>query len=508
MTIIIQPKRILIREFQDSSALSRFIKMNTITDLDMYFNISKEWISLFETTWKGEPVVAIPRRFPLDLLSNFVDIGGDNIARENNTIKGDTRLIKNPYDAKDEKQQEILNFLLGRGSFSGLAKKPRRALFTETGSGKTFSTLKSIAEENHFACIVCPDEKAILTWKQEIAKFTDIKPEEVMVLKGGDRLRTLIPKKNNYKIVLASSKTFSSLIIKGEFEYIEEFFNAMNFSLLVHDESHLNIIVLFFLEMMVATKRTYYLTATPGRRIFKEAKLLMNLMPDEASTFMPPPERRFDVRLCKYHSNPTHPDHVKGINKPRAMDYITYMKKIALNPNLPYMEAYLSNLRKVLNSARKNITKKGNKIAIVCKTKLENEILYNALSDWTKKHNMSMGIFNSDIEDVDVRFEETNRDLIITTDRSFAGIINIVDLEAIVILNPITSEEHLKQIAGRIRKQPGKKSLLYIMADGSFKRAATALTNAAAAMEDITLEATRITLNPKEVIKVDISEID
>ena len=121
---------------------------------------------------------------------------------------------------------------------------------------------------------------------------------------------------------------------------------------------------------------------------------------------------------------------------------------------------------------------------------------------------MSMGIFNSDIEDVDVRFEETNRDLIITTDRSFAGIINIVDLEAIVILNPITSEEHLKQIAGRIRKQPGKKSLLYIMADGSFKRAATALTNAAAAMEDITLEATRITLNPKEVIKVDISEID
>ena len=154
MSIVLQPKRILIREFKENSALSRFIKMNTITDLDMFFNISKEWIALYETVWNGEPVVAIPRRFPIDLLENFVNIERDEIVKENNTIVGDSRKVEVKFGAKDTKQQEILDFLLGKGKYSNLAKKPRRALFSETGSGKTFSSLKSIAEESLFACSV------------------------------------------------------------------------------------------------------------------------------------------------------------------------------------------------------------------------------------------------------------------------------------------------------------------------------------------------------------------
>ena len=491
--IIIEPKRILLSEFFDDEAQGKFIKFNTISDFDMFFNLTKEWVSLYETSYKGQPVLAIPRRFPLEILSRYTDI--QDFEKNKPVIEYGSRKITNAFPAKSDEQTNIVNFLLGKENFSKIKNKPRRGLFTETGSGKTFSTLKAIAEESHFTFINCPDDKAILTWKQEMTKFTDILPEEIKVLSGRKSLDKIIADKEKYKIILGSSKTFSSLISSGDYDIIENFFNEMKFSLIAHDESHLNLTVMFIIEMVTNCKRTYYLTATPGRRLYKESKLLENMMPNDDCIYQPEPDPRFIVRECAYYSNPQLPEHTKGVNKPRSFDYLCYSKNYLLDEKKPYREPYLTDtFNRVLKAARKAITdKKLNKIAVVCKTKLENEIFYNFIKENYK--DLSIGVFNSDIEDMEERFEETHAQIIITTDKSFAGIVNIPKLEAIILIHPISSEQHLLQIAGRMRREENKRDLLYIMVDFSFNRCKKTLYNAKRVLEPYAISYERIILN-------------
>lgn len=504
MAIIEQPKRILVTEFDDDNSLSKLIRFCTVTDMNLSFTITKEWVAAFETTYKGEKVLALPKRFSKEFLCTVTNV--NDIIKDNTVWRGSTRQITNHANPKDNDQKIMLDFLLGRNKFAPIAKKGRRALFSETGSGKTYTTLKAIAEESHFAFINCPDDKAIMTWKQEIAKFTDIKEDEIGIIKGKESFKKVLKNKDKYKIVLGSSKSISAAISANNYVELEEFFHSMEFSLLIHDEAHLNIVVLFILEMIVQCKRTYYLTATPCRRLYKENKILDTLLPFESCIYQPEIIPRFTLRACKYYSNPVSPDHTKGLNKPRGFDFLAHGKYI-LHEKYPYKNIYLPLVMKVFNAAYKQITDKvNNKIAIVCKTKLENDILYDYFSQNIKHENVTMGIFNSAIEDMDERFLQTNANLIFTTDKSMAGIINIENLEAIILLNPITSESHLRQIAGRIRKKEGKKSLFYIMADCSFTRASKALTDSARAMEELCISSEKVELNSKKTITVEIDD--
>ena len=505
MTIICQPKRLLITDFDSDDALSNFIRANTITDLDMYFNVSKEWISLFETTYEGQPVIAIPRRYSLPKLNKFTNTA--EVEKVSGYSTSSTRKITCKFDPKSEEQAGMLDFLLGRNAYSDLKNKPRRGLFARTGTGKTYLSIKYIAETKLFSFINCPNDAAILTWKQEIAKFSNIKQEEIGVVQGRDSLAKLIKNKEKYKIILGSTKTFSSLIYDNEHYLITEFFEKMQFGLTIHDEAHLNIIVLFFIEMCTNTKRTFYLTATPGRRLYKEKKLLEILMPPDDCLYFQKILKKYTVRLCKYYSNPEKPDHIKGLNKPRAFDYLKYGRDYLLHKDKPYMKPYLENIfRRVILAARKALTDPNHKVAIICKTKLENELIANYLKTAFPK--LTLGVFNSDIEDMDVRFEETNAQIIVTTDKSFAGILNIMKLEAIIFIHPITSDEHLLQIVGRMRDDvKGKKYLVYLLADGSFKRCLNSLNSASEVLEPHSVDMKTIVLNEKYTVKVSIDEL-
>ena len=482
------------------ASLACFIKLNTIIDLNLFFQISKEWVCLYETFYEGHPVIAIPRNFPLDLLSDFTNIR--EYTKEKIKLDYDSRTIKIDTEPRNAEQKKMLNFLLGRGTFSNLARKPRRGMFSDTGTGKTFTSLKAISEENHFAFINCPDDKAIMTWKYEISLFTDILPEEIFVIAGASSLNKFLKSKDKYKIVLASSKTFSSLIAKNQFSEIENFFKEARFSLIIHDESHLNLSVLFYIEMITNSKRTYYLTATPGRRIFKEEKLLNNLLPSEECIYSPEIIPRFDVRICKFWSNPKSSDHLKGVIKPRGIDYLSYGKKYLFNENLPYIRFFKNSiLKKVVKASRKVLSDKNNKTAIICKTKDENYLIASMIQDLFP--DLTVGVFNSDIDNMDERFKQTDCQIIITTDKSMAGIVNIKKLESIIFLYPITSETHLVQIVGRERVEENKKNFIYILADYSLgTRIRKSIYSVKQILEPRSLSLLEVELNEKPTLDI------
>ena len=103
---------------------------------------------------------------------------------------------------------------------------------------------------------------------------------------------------------------------------------------------------------------------------------------------------------------------------------------------------------------------------------------------------------------------QTNANIILTTDKSMAGIINISNLEAIILLNPITSVAHVRQIAGRIREKEGMKSLFYVLGDGSFSRSNKALTDCMRSMEELCISSERKDMNEKISVKVTIDDSD
>jgi hypothetical protein len=496
MAIILQPKRLLITEFRDDDAFQKFLRWVTIVKTGMYFERLSEWVAAFEVMYNGEPAIAVPRRFKRDILEDIADTSEQ--IKDSYYIPASSRDVNVEAEPRSELQAEMLDFLLGRGNYSKLAKLARRALFASTGTGKTFLTLKYISIKKTLAFINCPDDKAILTWKQEAEKFTDIKPTEIFTLAGRDSLAKLLKNKEKYKLVLASSKTFSSLIIDRQFDLMQNFFDELQPGLMVHDEVHLNIIVLFYLEMMVSSKNTLYLTATPTRKMYKETKLLESLMPSEECIYDEGAKQRFDFWALTYHSNAPK-GHTKGLAKPNGFDYINYGKKIIFNPNkeLPYRDFFLDTvIRKCVNQATKMLSKPTNKIAILGRTKEDNDIIYSYLKEKYPKR--TVGLFNSDIEDIDERWKETDAQLIVSTDKSFAGIINIKDLEVIINIYPITSESHIKQIMGRIRDEPNKKSIFMQLCDGTLKKCKKSLYNETRTVEDICTEIHKVTLNPPE----------
>lgn len=474
MAIILQKKRLLITDFEDEDALKTFIKYITVTKQDMYFNETSSWAAGFESTYEGRPVMAVPRRFNTEVLNNIISEDDSETIKDNsNDIPPRYVEIGNEAEPRNDLQKDILAFLQGTGGYKSLAKKPRKALFADTGVGKTFLTLKYASLNGYFALINCPDEKAILTWQQEIAKFTDIKPEEIGYISGRESLNKLVKNRDKYKIVLGSSKTFSSLFLSKDFTIVEEFFNNMQFSLLVHDEVHLNLLVVFYLEMIASTKRTLYLTATPNRRMFKEQKILESLMPTDNCIYATEKKERFLYIEGRYYTNGEKAEY-KGIVKPNGTDYNTYSKMITFaqtkDRKAKFHDFFMSEvLLKSVKYALKQRSNPDNKVAILCKSKAENEIIFTYLKkELGDKY--TIGVFNSDIKDIDIRFKETEANIIISTDKSFAGIINIPKLEVIINLYPYSSIAHVQQIMGRIREEEAKGSIFIQLVDGSVSR--------------------------------------
>lgn len=495
MAVIIQPKRILIEEFVDDNATRKFFRFINVAKQGFYGEIVGEWSAAYEVIYNGKPHIAVPRRFNPDFLDDIISEDQEFI-KDKFITPFDRIEFKFNAKPRNDIQRDIESFLLGTGRYTKLAKGSRRALFANTGTGKTFSTLNFIHTKGIRSFILCPDEKALKTWKDEIAKFTDIQTKEIFVIKGRESLAKFLKKKDDYKIVLGSSKTFSSLFINKNFTEVEDFFNNAGIGIMIYDEVHLNLMVTFFLEMIVGSRYTLYLTATPSRRIYKENKILESLFPSESFVYTEPKEPRFEYYSLKYYSNLEKSDY-SGIFMPKGTIYSKYSQKVLFNTKNKFSKQFEEEiLPYIIKLAASKLTAKHHKIAFLCSTKEENYTIAEMIKKRFKK--LEIGMFNSDIENMEERFQQTNAKLIMSTDKSFAGIINIPDLEVIINLYPYSGESHILQMAGRLRKDPNRKSIFMQMADISCKRFANNARSSKQNFEEEILLEEELYLNDKQ----------
>jgi hypothetical protein len=495
--IIVQRNRILLSGLKEETH-SSFIKLNTIFNKKFTYGYETLWTALHEIKIDGKFFLCVPRGYTYSELKKYVEDDGE-VIKDPSHIEYREASFNLNIEPRDEIQKDILTFLHGTENYKDIKDKARRAVFADTGIGKTFITLKYISESKLFTCIMCPEDKSIKTWMQELEKFTDVKHDEIGIIKGSDSLNKIIKNKDKYKIVLVSNKTISSLFESKRFDEVYDFFNTMQFGLKVIDEVHLHLKTVFFLEMTVNLYKTFYLTATDNRRIFKENEVLKRMMPEDSCVYRQPTVKKFEFYSVEYYSNPKDRKHVRGIEKPNGFDGLLYLKYI-LNESLPYKDFYIEKvLLPSLRIAFKVIKNEPYKVAILFKSIDAGNIIVKYLQDNNCFPGKSIGVFNSTISDIHLRMLELDKDIIVSTDKSFSGMINIKGLAVIINCLPITSIAHIKQIMGRLRDEGTKRRVFIQHTDRSFKKAAGMVYREKKIVEDI--------CTSMEVIKVNTADI-
>lgn len=500
--IVIQNNRILVNDLIQDSLKDFFIK-NTIYDNGNGYSVEEKWTSVLPIVYKGEEYLAVPRLIPRKFITEITN--DDTVIHDDYFIPFEKIIINNKNKPRNEIQETLLDFLIGRNSFNTIQNKPRRGLFANTGIGKTFLTLKYICGYKFLACIFCPDERALKTWIEEILKFTDIKQEEIGIIKGRNTLVSLMKSKVKHKIFLFSNKTASSLVDTDDEKLILEFFEDKKIAIKIFDEFHLYLKTIFHMDMVLNTYRTFYLTATNKMRIYKENIVMNYMSPAEECCYQQEKEPVYDFIAVKYYTNPEEKLHIKGINKIQGFDGNIYLKYL-LNENYPYRDFYLNKvLHPTYKSALKKLKKPNeHKIAILVKSKEACNIVAEYLI--TKYPDIDLGIFNSDIVNMKDREKELDKRVIISTDKSFAGILNIYNLSVIINTIPIGSPAHIEQIVGRIRDEPNKERILYQLVDFSFQKLKNSLNREISILEPMLKSRKEILVNSAKLITVQEEE--
>jgi hypothetical protein len=471
MTIIVQRNRILVKGF-NPERVQNFVQKQKIMQRKMPIGWEEKWTSILQNVeYKGKNYWAVARQTPPKDITYFLEPEEREVVRDDYFIKPRKMSLKlrPEFKPRDALQEQLVDFLKGGGAYKDLADKPRRAMIADTGEGKTFLTIQDICRVGYVSAILCPDERAIVTWLEEFAKFCDVSEDgsEFFVVQGQDTIPRAVKNKEKIKILLVSERTISAAFQAGRGDDLVNLFEELGVGYKVIDEMHLNITSVFWTEMSIVTEKSLYLTATDKRRVRDEQRVLDQLMPADDCIFRQDPVPKFEFVEVQYYTHPAQ-EHQKGINKPSGFDALSYLKML-FNELWPYKDFFLLKvLRPSINFCLKKMDP-DNRLAIVVKS---NEVL-RTVAEWAEKEypDKTVGRFNSDIKDIDERMKEGLKDIVVTTDRSFAGIINIPKLEAIINTTPITSEAHLLQIAGRMRKEEGKKRIFMQLVDYSFKKA-------------------------------------
>jgi hypothetical protein len=502
MAIVLHRNRILVRGFKEDS-FDEFVKKNTVFAKKITFGYEELWTALAQVNYNGESYYAIPRNFPPKYLMKYLEEDEKEIIKEPEYFipRGKCNIALKPgVSARSELQLTLSDFLHGKNDFSDIKDKPRRAMFVDTGEGKTFVTISYICASKQMAGIICPDDRAITTWLEEFDKFSDIDiASEVAIVKGSASIKKIIENKSQYKLMICSAPTLSSIFKNGDAELVTKLFEELKISVKIIDEMHLKLQTIFNLEMHVVSYKTLYLTATDSRRIYGEQIILQNMTPGDECVYRQDKVEKFDFVEVQYYSNAAK-EHQKGINKPNGFDALVYLKMLT-HPDLPYFDFFCKEvLRRTVNYALKHRTAETNKIAVIVKTNEAGRAIGEYLIQ--QYPDLTVGFFNSDIKDMDERMKETDKNLIITTDKSFSGIINISCLEMIINVTPITSEAHLLQIAGRLRKEGDKKRMFIQLADFTFKKCRNMMYRERKVMDPVSVSYTKFVVG-KPTRKVD-----
>ena len=346
------------------------------------------------------------------------------------------------YLAKDERQIELLKFLLGEGKYYYTKSKSQLSCNSTTGSGKTFVTVASICFSGSRAIIITNALNWLEQWREKIMEYTPLSEKDIYMIAGVGSINKLLCRNPlDYKIFLASHSTIKSYGDKHGWDAVSELFKYLKCSMKIYDEAHLYFDNLCKIDFHTNTKKTIYLTATPERSNQDENRIYQLYFKNipSISLFDEETDPHVNYIAMHFNSHPTPADIARCKNQ-FGFDRNKYTDYLVTRPNFQYLLTILVDL----------IFANNGKALIYVGTNHAISVVYDYIISQFPFLNGNVGIYTSVMKEN--KIEQLYKKIILSTTKSCGAASDITDLRMTINLaEPFKSSVLAKQTLGRCR---------------------------------------------------------
>lgn len=351
------------------------------------------------------------------------------------------------YLPRDDVQKEALSFILAKGEYYQNAKATQLSINLPTGKGKTYVTIASMAFWRARSVVIASTVGWLEQWRNCIGEYTNLDMnKEVLIINSSVTIHKIlndIIDVSKYSIFLITHSTLNNFGTNNGWKSIGELFRKLKVFLKVYDEAHLNFDNICMVDFYTNTRKTMYLTATPGRSDNIENfiyKLYFKNVPD-INLFNPEDDPHTRYTALRYNSRPEPIEMKSCTNNVYGLDRNAYTNYIVQKET--FYEMMYIVMDKVMSLKGKVLFYIGTNEAIL--------VVKEWLEENYPEYRNDIGIYTSIIPK-EQKPDELSKTIILTTTKSAGAALDIKGLKATFILaEPFKSEIIAKQVLGRTR---------------------------------------------------------
>lgn len=394
-----------------------------------------------------DKILYLPRGMDISFCQNVLSIPTAEIiwikANEYDTYDN----IKMKYKPRDDRQKQVLRFMLGINEYEKNAYQSMLMVSSTTGFGKSFCSIYTMAYTKIKTVIITYAVTILKQWKGYILEYTNLHDEDIYLISGADSIRMLMQNKSKYnrsKIYLVTHSTLRDYANTYGWNKIDELFKTIRVGQQFIDEAHRDFENICRICAHTNVFKTYFVTATPARSDTKENRIYQTCMKNVPKIILRSEEdKHINYIAIKYSSYPSPRQKSEMYNK-YGLDKNKYIAYLVKQP------AFYSMLRIIMAMA---IKADG---PVLFYIDLNDAILtvYKWIVDKYPEFSGEVGIY-SGLVDQDSKLNEKKKRIILSTLKSAGAAEQIDGLKmAVVLAAPFKSTVTAIQAAGRLR-DPG-----------------------------------------------------
>ena len=347
------------------------------------------------------------------------------------------------YLTKDERQSEILKFILGKDQYRYTLSKSQLSINSGTGSGKTFITIASMCFTGSRIIIITSSLNWLEQWKARILEYTPLNENQIYTIAGSGSISKILCRNPlDYQVFLVSHSTIKSYGDKNGWDKVEDLFAYLKCSMKVYDEAHLYFDNMAKIDFHSNTKKTLYLTATPARSSKDQDtiyQLYFKNVPS-ISLFDENSDPHVNYVSIHFNSHPKPMDIQKCKSPKYGLDRVKYISYIVNQPN------FLKLITIIIDMA----LNKNGKALIYIGTNEGIKIVYDYIISQFPFLEPYIGIYTSITKEN--KEMQLYRKIILSTTKSCGAASDIYDLRMVINLaEPFRSSVLAQQTLGRCR---------------------------------------------------------
>ena len=412
-----------------------------------------------ESNGKDIDILYLPFNYDINVLTTtFPNHEVVNMSKPIDSISYDDVTLNSEYDYKDEEQKDIVGFLHRSGIHKDIPFYGVDLIEAGTAAGKSYSYIRYWVESGAKRLMVgFANQSHLDNFKVELLKFTNLNDDEIYCVNGQASFKRI---KDQHKVILIITRTISS-----SFNDVTEYINDPNptsFKAIPHvterpsiiklvenlkigdivfDEMHLGLKAISPFMLLLNVNSITQLTATPNRSDYQEDRIFKYMIPEEYLAIEK--EARLEVISYSYDLPFSSYNLMKCVGT-RGFNNAIYHNKIEEN----YFEDWYDYLKVVINGIYENDENIGS-IGIVLAAPLSfiSNLKIRLNQDFSER---SIGDYTSNISKK-IRVNELDKDIVITTEKSFNGSVNPTKMNYMIFHGCLKSPVIIEQISGRLR---------------------------------------------------------